>query len=52
MSFFERLREMFGGTGRRGIAGFRPEPGPFDAPPAEPVELAEDELPWELRDPE
>lgn len=23
--------------------------GPFDRPPAEPVELDEDELPWELR---
>lgn len=23
--------------------------GPFDQPPAEPVELDDDELPWELR---
>ncbi|MFT4285497.1 MAG: hypothetical protein QM598_11755, partial [Protaetiibacter sp.] len=27
-----------------------PEPGPFDAPPPEPVELDPDALPWELRD--
>jgi hypothetical protein len=49
MSFFSRLREAFGGGPRR-IAGFRPEAGPFDAPPAEPVELDDAELPWELRD--
>lgn len=24
--------------------------GPFDQPPAEPVELDDDELPWELRE--
>ncbi len=35
---------------RRGIAGFSPEPGPFDEPPAEPIELDPDALPWELRD--
>jgi hypothetical protein len=27
-----------------------PEPGPFDKPPAEPVELDADQVPWELRD--
>ena len=51
MTFFERLRQLFGG-GKRGIAGFRPAPGPFDEPPAEPVDLDPNELPWELRDPE
>jgi hypothetical protein len=35
---------------KKGIAGFRPEPGPFDEPPAEPVDLDPAELPWELRD--
>lgn len=29
--------------------GMGTAPGPFDRPPAEPVELDEDELPWELR---
>jgi hypothetical protein len=52
MSFFSRLRELVGsGAGsRRGIAGFRPTPGPFDIPPPDDVELDESELPWELRD--
>jgi hypothetical protein len=27
-----------------------PEPGPFDDPPAEPVELDPETLPWELRE--
>ena len=27
-------------------------PIPFGAPPAEPIELAPDEIPWELRDEE
>ncbi|MGN6272794.1 MAG: hypothetical protein ACTHMQ_06850 [Protaetiibacter sp.] len=27
-----------------------PEKGPFDEPPAEPVELDPDSLPWELRE--
>ncbi|MDM4761842.1 hypothetical protein QT381_02330 [Galbitalea sp. SE-J8] len=48
MSLFARLRARLGG-GPRAVAGFRPEPGPFDAPPAEPIELDESELPWELR---
>jgi hypothetical protein len=41
---------MFGNSSR-GIAGFRPAPGPFDRPPEEPIEL-DGELPWELRDDE
>jgi len=49
MSLLERLRSAIGGGPRR-IAGFRPEPGPFDEPPAEPVDLDPAELPWELRD--
>jgi len=32
-----------------GMLGHAPERGPFDAPPAEPVEL-EGPLPWELQD--
>jgi hypothetical protein len=51
--FFERLRGVVGNApveGRKkGIAGFRPAPGPFDSPPEEPVVLDGD-LPWELRD--
>lgn len=52
-SFFGRLRDTFA-TGRPegrkpGIAGFRPEPGPFDLPPSEPVVL-EGDIPWELRE--
>ncbi|CAN5362295.1 hypothetical protein BH11ACT3_BH11ACT3_09500 [soil metagenome] len=35
---------------KKGVAGFRPEAGPFDEPPAEPVELDPAELPWELRE--
>lgn len=31
-----------------GVIG--PEPGPFDTPPAEPVELDAETLPWELRE--
>jgi len=54
-TFFGRLRDVVGNRpveGKKaGIAGFRPAPGPFDAPPAEPVVL-EGELPWELRDEE
>jgi len=52
VSFFERLRNSIGNgtTGRKGIAGFRPAPGPFDLPPEEPVELDETEIPWELRE--
>jgi len=54
-SFFGRLRDAFGNSpveGRKnGIAGFRPAPGPFDAPPPEPIEL-DGEVPWELRDDE
>jgi len=34
-----------------GILGHAPEPGPFDAPPAEPIEL-DGPLPWELREPD
>jgi hypothetical protein len=30
--------------------GMGPEPGPFAKPPAEPVALAADQVPWELRD--
>ena len=30
--------------------GMGPPPGPFDRPPSEPVELDDDELPWELRE--
>jgi uncharacterized protein (UPF0548 family) len=52
-----RLRRgMVGGgpSGVEGIAklgyGMGPEPGPFDKPPAEPIELDADEVPWELRD--
>lgn len=52
-SFFSRLRNTFGSGGpdarKRGIAGFRPPPGPFDSPPSEPIELDAD-LPWELRE--
>jgi hypothetical protein len=36
---------------KKGVAGFRPEPGPFDEPPAEPVELDPAAIPWELREP-
>lgn len=49
MGFFTRLASRFG-TSSRSIAGFRPERGPFDEPPAEPVDLDPTELPWELRD--
>lgn len=38
--------------GRPSIAGFRPEEGPFDRPPAEPVDLDPRTLPPELRDDE
>ncbi|TAL41689.1 MAG: hypothetical protein EPN91_10075 [Salinibacterium sp.] len=56
-------RALLGRTGRAGAIGSafagaaraRPgslvaEPGPFDEPPAEPVILDLDELPWELRE--
>ncbi len=33
-----------------GLGFVSPEKGPFDEPPAEPVELDPDSLPWELRD--
>lgn len=38
------------GANRPGMPGLHAfhEPGPFDAPPAEPVELDVDALPWEL----
>jgi hypothetical protein len=29
-----------------------PKPGPFDEPPAEPIELDPETLPWELREAE
>jgi hypothetical protein len=48
MSLWTRLRSRLSSS--KGVAGFRPEPGPFDAPPAEPVELDPDETPWELKD--
>ncbi|WP_168200401.1 DUF1990 family protein [Protaetiibacter larvae] len=32
--------------------GMNPERGPFDEPPAEPVQLDADALPWELREPD
>lgn len=45
-----------GPSGVEGIAklgyGMNPQRGPFDEPPAEPVELDADALPWELRDDE
>ncbi|AYF96870.1 DUF1990 family protein [Protaetiibacter intestinalis] len=54
-----RMRRQLVGDGAsdvEGIArlgyGMNPERGPFDAPPAEPVELDDASLPWELRDPE
>ncbi len=54
MSLWSRLRARLSGprrgVGARSVAGFRPEPGPFDEPPAEPVELDPDETPWELKD--
>jgi hypothetical protein len=55
MSALSWLRERFGTMpgplpGQRGIAGMIPEPGPFDHPPAEAIELDENDLPWELRD--
>jgi uncharacterized protein (UPF0548 family) len=49
-------RRMVGGgpSGVEGIAklgyGMGPEPGPFDKPPAEPIELDADAVPWELRE--
>jgi uncharacterized protein (UPF0548 family) len=49
-------RRMVGGgpSGVEGIAklgyGMGPEPGPFDKPPAEPIELDADDVPWELRE--
>jgi len=33
------------------MLGHAPEPGPFDEPPAEPIEL-DGPLPWELRETE
>lgn len=51
-----RLRRRLVGEGAsqvEGIAefgyGMGAGRGPFDRPPAEPVELDDDELPWELR---
>jgi uncharacterized protein (UPF0548 family) len=37
------------GIARMGY-GMSPQKGPFDEPPAEPVELDQSELPWELRE--
>jgi len=47
VSLFSWLRDRIGG-GPPTIAGFRPAPGPFSEPPAEPVDLDPDHLPWEL----
>jgi len=57
--FLSRLRhalvgrhEVPTGRGRNpGMLGHAPEPGPFDEPPAEPIEL-DGPLPWELRETE
>ncbi len=51
MSLLEWLRSRLASPGRpKRIAGFGTAyDGPFDAPPAEPVELDPD-LPWELRE--
>ena len=42
------------GATRAGMPGLHAfhEPGPFDEPPAEPVHLDQEALPWELRDDE
>lgn len=50
MSLWSRLRSRL--SGQASVAGFRPEPGPFDSPPVEPVELDPGETPWELREDE
>ncbi len=48
----EATTSAVSGANRPGMPGLHAfhEPGPFDEPPAEPVELDEDALPWELRD--
>jgi len=53
-----RMRRRMVGEGSSGVEGIaklgygmmNPPRGPFDSPPAEPVDLDEDALPWELRD--
>lgn len=52
-----RMRRGMAGGGPSGVEGIAklgygmgPEPGPFDKPPAEPIELDPDETPWELRE--
>jgi hypothetical protein len=61
MSFNARLRALIGvrpgsavasslrNAAQLDVYGAVRRPGPFDAPPAEPVQLAEP-LPWELQD--
>lgn len=61
MSFNARLRALVGirpgsavssslrNAANLDVYGMVRRPGPFDAPPAEPVQLA-DPLPWELQD--
>ncbi|MET0991496.1 MAG: hypothetical protein ABWX66_03800 [Lacisediminihabitans sp.] len=57
--FLSRLRHALVGrheapaaSGRNpGMLGHAPEPGPFDEPPAEPIEL-DGPLPWELSESE